>query len=168
MDSTERQFLTFAANTLRDHYLPKIKEAVAMLSEEELWARESDNTNSVGNLLMHLTGNVRQHIGSGVGGRPDDRIRPKEFAARGGATASSLILELELAVQEAYHTIATLDPRMLSDERVIQGNKVSLLKDIFHVVEHFAYHTGQIVYVVKALKQHSFPWYNHLEISQRT
>jgi uncharacterized damage-inducible protein DinB len=167
MESTDRLFLAVSAGTLRDNYLPKIKEAVALLSEEELWERESKTTNSVGNLLMHLSGNVRQHILSGVGGRADERDRPKEFAARGGSSKAALLAELETTVLEAYHTIATLDPALLSEERVIQGNKVTLLKDIHHVVEHFAYHTGQIIHIVKAVKQHNFPWYSHLEVSMR-
>lgn len=167
MESSERQFLSLSAQTLRDNYLPKIKEAVNLLSEDEIWVRESQAANSVGNLLMHLSGNVRQHIISGVGGRPDERNRPEEFAARGGASSAALLNELEKTVLEAYHTIATLDPQLLSEERVIQGEKVSLLKDIYHVVEHFAYHAGQIIYIVKVMKHHHFPWHSHLEVSMR-
>ncbi|HEY3295439.1 MAG TPA: DinB family protein [bacterium] len=160
----ERQFLAVSASTLRDQYLPKIKEAVALLSEDELWAKENESTNSVGNLLMHLTGNVRQHILSGVGGRPDERNRPKEFTAHGGISKAMLLNNLETTVLEAFHVVATLDPKLLTEERVIQGNKVTLLKDIYHVVEHFAYHAGQIIYIVKAIKQARFPWYAHLEV----
>jgi len=167
VDTIDKQFLMISAETLRDHYFPKIKEAVELLSDEEVWHRESHAANSVGNLLMHLAGNVRQHIISGVGGKPDVRERPKEFAAHGGISRDALLDELERTVFEAYRVLSDLDPSLLSEERVIQGNKVMLLKDIYHVVEHFAYHAGQIIHIVKVMKQHSFPWYSHLEVSMR-
>jgi uncharacterized damage-inducible protein DinB len=167
MESVERQFLSISARHLRDDYLPKIREAVELLSEDEIWVREGEATNSIGNLLMHLTGNVRQHILAGVGEQPDERNRPSEFSTKGGVSKTALMRDLENAVHEAYHTIATLDPKLLSEERTIQGNKVTLMQDIFHVVEHFAYHTGQIVHIVKAMKQHNFPWHAHLEVSER-
>jgi len=167
MESVERQFLSISARHLRDDYLPKIREAVELLSDEEIWAREGDTTNSIGNLLMHLTGNVRQHILSGIGERPDERNRPKEFSTKGGVPKAALMRDVEHAVLEAFHTIATLDPKRLSDEYVVQGNKVTVLQDIYHVVEHFAYHTGQIVHMVKAMKRHAFPWHAHLEASEK-
>jgi uncharacterized damage-inducible protein DinB len=163
VDSVDKQFILRAVFFLREDYLPKILEAVALLSEDEMWTREGATSNSVGNLLLHLSGNVRQHIISGVGGVPDHRNRPEEFAARGGIPRAALVQDLEQTVREACAVLEALDPALLLEDRVIQNKRVLLLDDIFHVIEHFAYHTGQIVQTVKTVKTHAFPWYNHLE-----
>jgi hypothetical protein len=164
MEPLGKHFLLHSAHLLRDDFLPKIKEAVSLLSEEEIWLRAGDASNSVGNLLMHLAGNVRQHIVGGVGGAPDVRNRRLEFAARGGVTCDVLLGDLHHAVIEACHILENLDPALLSERRVIQGKEVLLFDDVFHVVEHFSYHTGQIVLMVKALRQRGFDWWKHLDL----
>jgi uncharacterized damage-inducible protein DinB len=155
--------LVRCVHVLREHYLPKIKEAVELLSEEELWARENAASNSVGNLLLHLSGNVRQHIISGAGGQEDVRTRPQEFAAEGGIAKAELLASFEQTVLEACAVLEALPPPTVWEERVIQNNKVVLFDDILHVTEHFAYHAGQIIYLVKALRDHRFEWYKHLD-----
>lgn len=163
-ESIAQQFLTRSASLLRDDFLPKIREAVELLSDEEIWARAGDASNSIGNLLLHLSGNVRQHIIAGVGQRiPDARNRPLEFAARGGISKDVLVGELERTIAEACAVLDSLDPAQLSEEGAIQGKKVALFDDIFHVVEHFAYHVGQIILIVKAQKQRGFDWWKHLD-----
>jgi len=155
-------FLREAARLLRDVHFPRIREAVELLSEQDIWAREGDVTNSVGNLLLHLEGNVRQHIISGVGGIADSRNRPLEFAARGGVSKGVLLKKLEETVREAAQILENFDPEQLLEKRVIQRNEVALMDDILHVLEHFAYHAGQIILIAKTLKQHDFGWYKHL------
>ncbi len=156
-------FLSYAQHVLQKHYLPKIKEAVLLLADAEIWAREGDTSNSIGNLLLHLAGNIRQHIISGAGGVADVRNRPLEFAARGGIPKENLLSQLEQTVNEAVDVLKNLKPELLGERRVIQDKDVLLLDDIFHVVEHFAYHAGQIIYVAKAVKQHDFGWYKDLD-----
>jgi hypothetical protein len=117
----------------------------------------------VGNLLLHLTGNVRQHLIAGVGGVPDVRDRPREFAAEGGPGRKELLDRLAQTVEEACAVLEKFDPALLSEKRMIQGKEVPLLEDIYRVVEHFSHHTGQIIYAVKAMKDHRFPWYRHLD-----
>ena len=159
-----KHFLTQSAYYLRDYYLPRIKEAVELLDDLEVWLRESDASNSVGNLLLHLSGNVRQHIVAGVGQRHEDhRDRPAEFSAVGGLTKAELLERLETTVLEAADVLESLNPSALATQRMIQNKEVLLFDDIYHVVEHFGYHTGQIIYIVKAMKNHRFPWYNYLE-----
>jgi hypothetical protein len=163
MQSMLQLFLTTSATTLRDGYLPKIKEAVELLTEDEVWMREADEVNSIGNLILHLCGNIRQYILSGVGGLLDQRNRPMEFKAHGGLPREALMKELEKTVLEAYHVLATLEPQVLSEERMIQNKKQIVGVAIYHAVEHFAYHAGQIIYIVKARKHHRFGWYKHLD-----
>ena len=162
--SLDKRFLAQSAYYLRDYYLPRIKEAVELLSEDEIWRREGDVSNSIGNLLLHLAGNVRQHLISGVGQRHEDkRDRPTEFSAVGGMTKADLLAKLETTVNEAAAVLESFDPAHLLTKRVLQNKEVVLFDDIYHVVEHFGYHTGQIIFIVKAMKQHRFGWYKYLE-----
>jgi len=162
-ESLDRHFLVHSAHLLRDEFLTKIREAVELLSDEEIWARAGDPSNSIGNLLLHLAGNVRQHIISGFGDVDDTRNRPAEFAARGGTSKRELLAALEHTVTEACVILERFDPARLSEHRTIQGREVLLFDDLYHVVEHFSYHTGQIVFAVKALKQRGFDWYKELD-----
>jgi hypothetical protein len=162
-DWAGREFIAFSVHTLREHYLPKVREAVEQLEEPEIWLRAGNASNSVGNILLHMAGNLRQHIISGVGGKPDERNRPLEFAARGGVPKELLLQTLEDTVREACAVLEAFDVKLLGEARIIQKNKVILLGDIYHVVEHFAYHVGQIIYAVKAVKDKGFNWYQYLE-----
>ena len=157
------RFLKESAHVLRNHYLPKIREAVERLSDEQIWHRTGDASNAVGNILLHMVGNIRQHIIAGVGGAPDERNRPLEFAARGGVPKAVLLANLEKTIGEAADVLEKFNPELLLEERVIQGNRVALMNDIYHVVEHFAYHAGQIIFVSKAIADRGFDWYKYLD-----
>jgi hypothetical protein len=148
---------------LREHYLPKIKEAVALCSEFEIWEADGTTSNSIGNLLLHLAGNIRQHVISGMSGAEDVRVRHEEFHTRGHVHKDKLMADLEATVNEACGVLEGMDPKALHEERVIQNNKVLVFDDLFHITEHFAYHAGQIIYIVKYRKEHHFAWYTHLE-----
>jgi uncharacterized damage-inducible protein DinB len=156
-------FLDNSVWQLRVAHWPKIKEAVERLSEEQIWERPNSESNSIGNLLLHLEGNVRQHIISGVGRVPDTRKRSEEFATTGGKTKQELLAHLEKCVNEACAVLENADPKILLEKRVIQGREVLLLNDIYHVVEHFSYHTGQIIWMVKAVTGRGFDWYRKLD-----
>lgn len=162
MNATGQAFLERAAHLLTASF-GKIREAVDLLSEDEIWSRPNEASNSIGNLLLHLSGNVRQHVIGGLAGAPDTRDRPAEFAARGGHTKAELLSLLESTVGEAVTAIRAFLPARLLEEAHIQGKTVRLLDDLFTIVEHFGYHAGQIVLIVKAVKNHRFPWYRHLD-----
>ena len=98
--STDRVFLDFSARKL-EQLTGRIRECVKRLNDEQIWTRSSDNENAVGNLMLHLAGNVRQWIIASVGGKPDVRVRDREFSARGDITAAELIDRLEGTVAEA-------------------------------------------------------------------
>jgi len=120
-----------------------------MLSEKEIWWRPNSASNSVGNLVLHLTGNVRQWIISGLGGAPDHRDREREFAEHGPIPHRSLRLGLGKTVTEACQVLQQLSRQALSRRYTIQGFDVTGVATVSHVVEHFAYHTGQIIFVTK-------------------
>ena len=144
-----RAFIDRSRRYLRDDYLVRVRSALEKLPAEDLWWRPNESSNSVGNLLLHLAGNARQWIGSGVGLAPDVRRREHEFAARDGLDATAALARLEEAVRDVDAVLERLDPETLGERRTIQGNDVTVLEAIYHVVEHFSMHTGQILYVVK-------------------
>lgn len=145
-------FLLQAQHTLRDLYLPRVVNCLKLLSEEEVWWRPHPTSNSAGNLVLHLCGNVRQWIISGLGGEPDRRQRDLEFAEQGPVRRAVLIARLRKTVGEAVAVLARLSPYDLARRHSIQGYNVSGLYAVFHVSEHFALHSGQIIYLTK-LKQ---------------
>lgn len=147
-DALERVVLEFAAAKLRQ-LTGRIVDCLGRLSEQQIWARGGENENAVGNLVLHLCGNVRQCTISGVGGAPNVRRRPEEFAARGGLGGSELAARLEATVREAVAVIEVLTPERLAERVVIQGYEVTKLEAVLHVLEHFAQHTGQILFFTK-------------------
>ena len=132
-----------------DKYLPHIIRCLQLLTEEEIWWRPNEASNSAGNLVLHLCGNVRQWIIAGLGRAPDTRERDKEFAERGPIPRRLLTAQLKKTVEEACQTINRIPAETFSREFGIQGYRVSGLIAIAHVYEHFAYHTGQIIYLTK-------------------
>lgn len=132
-----------------EKYTPRIVRCLQLLSEKEIWWRPNDASNAAGNIVLHLCGNVRQWIISALGGAPDFRERDKEFSERGPVPRQVLISQLGSTVKQACWTIDSLPSKTLSQEFEIQGFRVSGLVAIAHVYEHFAYHTGQIIYLTK-------------------
>ena len=131
-------------------YLTKIRLSVSVLDERVFWARPNDASNSIGNLLLHLAGNARQWIVSGVGGAVDVRDRQSEFDQRDAIPVSELIDRLEQTILDADRVLGRLSGDDLYTRRVIQNNDVTVLEAIYHVVEHFSMHTGQIILLAKA------------------
>jgi uncharacterized damage-inducible protein DinB len=150
-ETLARESLAYARTKLTDH-LAQVVRCVGLLGPDELWQRANAHTNSVGNLVLHLTGNVRQWIVGGLGGEQIERDRPAEFAERGPLPAAELLGGLEGTVGRALEVLAGLNAGVLEARHTIQGYGVSGLSAVFHVVEHFAFHTGQIVHMTKVLK----------------
>jgi uncharacterized damage-inducible protein DinB len=135
---------------LRADYLPKIEACLDRLSDEDVWWRPNDASNSIGNLILHLCGNVRMWIIGGVGGRNFERDRQQEFDERRQIPKNELLTILGRVIEEADEVIETLDESELLGRRQIQSYDVSVLEAIYHVVEHFSMHTGQIILLSKA------------------
>ena len=144
-------FTDYACRKLRQN-LAQVVRCVGLLGPGELWQRPNQHSNSVGNLVLHLTGNVRQWIIAGIGGEPFERDRPGEFAERGPLPTEQIVGELKSAVRRAVEIISALDARTLAVRRSIRDYEVTTQAAIFHVVEHFSLHSGQIVYATKAMR----------------
>jgi uncharacterized damage-inducible protein DinB len=162
MDSCDRIFLDYSARKLRQ-LTGRIEDCLGRLTEEQIWARGAETENAVGNLVLHLSGNVRQWIVAGVGGRPDIRERDAEFGARGGLAAPALAGHLRAIVDEAAGLIETLAPDRLAEPLAVQDYHVTVFEAIYHVVEHFSGHTGQIIYATKLLTGEDLGYYKHLK-----
>ncbi|MFH1764543.1 MAG: DinB family protein [Gemmatimonadota bacterium] len=147
--NTGKAFIDRSRAYLLNDYLPKIRLAVDALSTEDIWWRPNEDSNSIGNLILHLAGNARQWVVSGIGGAPDLRRRQEEFDAREGLSADRLMVHLDEALEEVDQTLSALPEAELASMRVIQGMDVSVLDALYHVVEHFSTHTGQIIYISK-------------------
>ncbi|HEX8160323.1 MAG TPA: DinB family protein [Pyrinomonadaceae bacterium] len=157
-DAVARAFVAEARRLLAHDYLPKIERCLERLGGDDLWWRPGAESNSVGNLLLHLAGNARQWIVCGVGGAADGRERQAEFDAGTGRqpgdpdlpTARELFGRLRATVVEADEVLSRVEPSTLLERRSIQGlREVEVLAAIFHVVEHFSMHTGQIILLTK-------------------
>jgi hypothetical protein len=141
---------TAAAHEL-ESALNRIKHCLGHLNEEQMWRRSQPSINSIGNLILHLCGNLRQWIVAGVGGASDARNRPAEFAERGPIPRDELMRRLEAVVKEAKGVLAGVDARQLAEVRRIQGFDVTGVAAIFDSIPHFRGHTQEIVHMTRLL-----------------
>ncbi len=144
-------FLDFSRKKLMGQYWPRLKDCVAPLTDEQLWWRPNDASNSIGNLLLHLNGNVGQWLVASFNKDEDKRNRPAEFAAKGQATAAELLAKLGATLDAAAAVLERLTVEELLAPYEIQGYHVRGLDAVYQVVEHFGLHYGQIVYITKSL-----------------
>lgn len=158
-EALTRAFTAYATGRLLD-CLANIERCAGLLSADQIWNRPNEVSNSVGNLALHLTGNVRQWIVAGLGGEPFDRDRPAEFAERGPLPLDSVLPPLRRTVERACEVIERLTPESLCREYPIQGRTVTGLATAFHVVEHFSFHTGQVVSTTKLLTDRDLSLYD--------
>src|SRR5437879_4977611 len=131
-------FITRSRYHLSQDFLPKIERCLELLTDEQIWWRANPQSNSIGNLLLHLSGNVRQWIVCGLGDTSDSRDRDSEFAQREVITRDELLARLKRTLSEADATLASLDTDTLLEKQRIQGLEVTALEAILHVVEHFS------------------------------
>ncbi len=166
MAEVGRMFVSASRETLAK-WLGRIETCLGQLTTEQIWWRGQDNSNAIGNLVLHVAGNMRQWIISGVGGAPDTRDRAAEFACREPLDAAELLARLKVAVAEADAVLARLSDEDLRARRQIQAHyDVSVLEAIHHVTEHFSLHAGQIVYATKLLTGKDLAFYRYLQQRQ--
>lgn len=139
------------ACTKLDEYMRQIERCASLLNTEQIWRRPNERSNSVGNLLLHLRGNVDQWIVCGLEGREPRRDRPAEFAHREHLSAQPLVANLRSTVDAAAARIQAISDDEFSAPLTIQGYGTTVLVAVFHAVEHFAFHAGQIIFWTKAL-----------------
>jgi Protein of unknown function (DUF1572) len=158
--SLESEFLNFSADKLLE-LAGRIEICARKLTPEQVWLRASENDNAIGNLLLHLNGNVRQWILHGVGGQPDRRDRDSEFLARTG-DPEALLTALRATVADAAAIIRAFPAERLLERILPQNYDVSVMEAVYHVVEHFAGHAFQIFLLTKMFTAEDLGFYAHL------
>ena len=146
---------------------PKIIKCLDDLSEEQIWVRPSKASNSMGNIILHLCGNIRQYIISALGGQADVRERDKEFAAMDGYTKKELQNKLVTTLEEAINVIQSVDEIQLLKIYSVQGFNESGIGIIIHVTEHYSHHTGQIIFWTKQLKGKDLGFYANIDLNKK-
>jgi uncharacterized damage-inducible protein DinB len=155
-------FLEFSRNKLLNQYWPRLRKAVEPLSQEQIWWRPNAASNSIGNLVLHLNGNIWQWLVASFNRLEDQRDRPAEFNATGDLSAADLLDRLSQTIDEAAKVLVRLTPDELLATWQIQGYTVTGLAAVYQVVEHFGLHYGQIVYITKMQEGRDLGFYSEL------
>ncbi len=137
------------ARTNFQYNFKRILHCLDQLKDEDLWWRPYEAANSLQNIILHLCGNIRQWIIYGLGGEPDIRNRPEEFADRRPIPKAELVAQLKQIVEEADAILDEMPTDRLLEFRRIQGYDVTVLGAILDTVTHFVGHTHQVVYIVR-------------------
>lgn len=163
MSDIGQSFITRSRYYFNEDFLPKIERCLDVLTDEQIWWRANAQSNSIGNLVLHLCGNARQWIVCGVGGAAGARDRDAEFAQREVIPREELTVLLKGTLRDVDATLSQVDSARLLESRTIQGLDVSVLDSILHVVEHFSMHTGQIILLTKLLTSGDLRFYEFVE-----
>jgi hypothetical protein len=160
-------FLEFSRQKLLEQYWPRLRKCVESLTDEQVWWRPNDACNSIGNLILHLNGNVRQWMVASFNRLEDERNRPAEFSETRLISASVLLGQLGATIEQAADVLARLTFEDLVARYEIQGYNVSGLDAVYQVVEHFGLHYGQILYITKSLRGADLGFYSELNKTGR-
>jgi len=166
-DSACDLFLDFSRNKLLNQYWPRLRKAVEPLSQEQIWWRPNAASNSIGNLILHLNGNMWQWLVASFNRLKDERDRPAEFSATGDLSAADFLERLEQTIEEAAKVLTRLTPEELLATWQIQGYTVTGLAAVYQVIEHFGLHYGQIVYITKMQEGRDLGFYSELSKTGR-
>lgn len=146
--------------------LERIGACLERLSPDEVWRDPNAHLVSIGNLILHLRGNVTQYIVGGVGGESVQRVRDEEFSAKPGLGIDELRDGIAATVEQAIAIIARTSDDDLPRPVTIQGFPHTTLSAILHVVEHFSYHTGQITLATKLMKDVDMGYYAGIDLNK--
>jgi len=165
---SKEQSLFFESYSFRmNENIRMITKAINSIDEADVWKKPNASLNSIANLLLHLCGNITQYGIASLGNQKDTRNRDEEFQTKQGYTKSQLLEKLTNTVQDALQ-IASQTPTLEWEKyRNVQGFNLSGYGVALHVVEHFSYHTGQIVFWVKLLTNSDLQLYAGINLNQK-
>lgn len=161
-------FLQFSRKKLLEQYWTRLRSCVEQLTDEQIWWRPNPACNSVGNLLLHLNGNVTQWIVASFNRLDDKRDRPAEFKEHDQPSGKVLLDRLGTTLDEVAKVFARLTPEELAATYHIQAYTVKGLDAVYQVVEHFGMHYGQILYITKTLRGEDLGFYRELAAKGQT
>lgn len=142
-----------------------LQKCFDQLTEADLWWRPNTSSNSVGNIILHLCGNIGQYILSSLGRQPDTRQRDAEFAATDGLSKSEIWQQMSMTIEAAVSVVTNTSESEMMRERMVQGFSFTGLGVALHAVEHLSYHTGQVAYLVKLLKDRQVGLYDDFDLN---
>lgn len=156
------EFIEASRIFLKQDFLPKLLHCLNSMSDDQIWWRPNEQSNSIGNLVLHLRGNLKQWIGESLGGQRFRRERDAEFTTRERVSRADLISAIEAAVAETESVLLNFPVSRLLVRYPVQVYQVTALQAAYHVVEHFSYHLGQILYIYKLQTATDPGFYRHL------
>lgn len=145
--------------------LPRIEKCLNLLSQEEVWQKHNETSNSIANLILHLCGNITQYIHSSLGQQPDYRARDEEFSTTSGLSKKELYIKIETTINEACEIINTCSNEELERRRNVQGFTLTGIGCAIHVSEHLSYHVGQIALLTKLLTNKDLGFYDGQDLN---
>ena len=146
----------------------RIEKCLSLISEEQLWYKHNKHVNSIGNLILHLCGNVRQYICSGIFREKDLRTRDLEFSQSRTYTKDQLLNLLNETMSAIREKIDLTTPEMLLNEYSVQGFEEKGIAILIHITEHFSYHVGQITYLTKYLNNVDTGYYAGKDLNMKS
>ncbi len=163
-DQITSELIKEVRRRLNEESMSRIEKCLNRLTDEQIWWRPNDESNSIGNLILHLSGNVRQWIISGIGGQIDTRQRNTEFEARGKMSKDDRWGVLAATMTEIESVLDGITASQLVVQQPVQVYTESVLSILIHVTEHFSYHTGQIAWITKMLTDRQLGFYEGIEL----
>ncbi|WP_421802783.1 DinB family protein [Flagellimonas sp.] len=145
--------------------LRMIKICLDQLTEEQVWQKPNESTNSIANLILHLCGNITQYGIASIQDLEDERKRDEEFSTESGYTKAELIQRLEDTISDAKRAFYDAPLNELLRKRNVQGFNFSGVGNIIHVTEHLSYHTGQIALYTKLLNNQDLGFYSGVNLN---
>ncbi|RYC51228.1 DinB family protein [Flagellimonas olearia] len=164
----ERQLqeeLIWNAGYRMDESLRMITICLDQLPESDIWKKPNASANSIGNLILHLCGNITQYGIASIQNLEDTRSRDEEFSVSSGFTKAELIQKLSDTIDEAKRAFYEAPLEELLRRRAVQGFQFSGVGNIIHVTEHLSYHTGQIALWTKLLKDTDLGFYKNVDLN---
>jgi uncharacterized damage-inducible protein DinB len=144
---------------------PRIEKCLRQLSKEQVWKKPNANTNSIGNLILHLCGNITQYAHASLGNEKDERQRDLEFSTQGGFSKKELLEKITAATEKSIQIIENISEDELLRNRNVQGFDHSGISIIIHITEHFSYHVGQIAFFTKLLCDKDLGFYADYDLN---
>lgn len=164
MERLQQAFLTEANLRLKEESLTRIVQCIDILDDKQLWYAPNLVTNSVGNLVLHLTGNIRQYLCHGIGGKVDVRERDKEFIPNQTLNATDLKQQISSAIFDGLTCVNAIQSDDWLSEIRVQVFNMNKFSALIHVIEHTSYHVGQITHLTKMQTGNETGYYDGLSL----
>lgn len=168
MDLFHHFFIADIKRRLFEENQLRIHKCLDLIHEDQLWFRHNENVNSIGNLILHLCGNITQYVCSGLFREKDARNRPAEFSASQSHTISEIRNHLDDTMAMISTYIDKVTPEMLTEDIQVQGFSENGMAVLIHITEHFSYHVGQITYITKLLNNIDTGYYSGLDLNAKS